>query len=73
MGEEKKENKGSKKLKYEVPRLVKIGDAMSKGFCWAGGSDSDICGESGSAALNSCNRNGSSAINSCISTGGQVV
>jgi hypothetical protein len=68
MGEEKKENKGSKKLKYEVPRLVKIGDVTAKGECWAGSSDNTSCG-TGGAALVRC-EDGSLAINFC-STGGQ--
>jgi hypothetical protein len=70
MGEEKKENKDSKKLKYEVPRLFKIGDVKAKGDCRPGNSDIGTC-YAGGAALDICSANGSSAISACISTGGQ--
>ncbi|HHT9124385.1 MAG TPA: hypothetical protein ACFYD6_01050 [Candidatus Brocadiia bacterium] len=50
MSEEKKKER---KMKYEIPRLVRIGDVTAKGDCWNGSGDTSDC-NIGNAASPDC-------------------
>lgn len=60
MSEEKKKER---KMKYEVPQLIKIGDVKAQGNCWNGSGDSASC-DTGNSAGN-CNT-GNTASGGCL-------
>ncbi|HHT9124392.1 MAG TPA: hypothetical protein ACFYD6_01085 [Candidatus Brocadiia bacterium] len=55
MGEEKKESKESKKMKYEQPRLVKLSGAKGAGDCFNGSGDISTCNLGSTASGEGCN------------------
>jgi hypothetical protein len=69
MGEEKKASKDSKKMKYEVPKLVNLNKDAGVGLCGTGvrGNGPTICG-SGSGEDITC-ITGSTATAVCIGFG----